>query len=103
MCLLFLKTETKCLTTSKKNAIYWQQIKVSVTANPPHQGRLVTARQNNPDYNFKWPGGPTSGCHAGGRVFDSGRTITLGLKIIEEKVPPLQFHPHMIRLSTLLG
>ena len=28
----------------------WQQIKVSVTANPPHQGRLVTARQNNPDY-----------------------------------------------------
>ena len=30
-----------------------------------------------------------SGCHAGGREFDSGRTNTQGLKITEEKVLPL--------------
>ena len=46
--------------------------------------------------------GWASGCHAGGREFDSGRTITQGLKITEEKVLPLQFHLHMIRLSSLL-
>ena len=31
-----------------------------------------------------------SGCHAGGREFDSGRTIAQGLKITEEKVLPFQ-------------
>ena len=30
-----------------------------------------------------------SGCRAGGREFDSGRTNTQGLKITEEKVLPL--------------
>ena len=29
------------------------------------------------------------GCHAGSREFDTGRTNTKGLKIIEEKVLPL--------------
>jgi len=33
--------------------------------------------------------------------FDSGRTITHGLKITEEKVLPLQLHPHMVRLSRI--
>ena len=36
--------------------------------------------------------GWASGCDAGGREFDSGRTITQGLKITEEKVLPLQLH-----------
>ena len=35
--------------------------------------------------------------------FDSGRTITQGLRITEEKVLPLQLHLHMVRLSSLLG
>ena len=39
-------------------------------------------------------------CHAGGRDFDSRGTITQGLKITEEKVPPLQLHLHLVRLST---
>ena len=33
--------------------------------------------------------GSSSGCHTGGREFDSGRTNTQGLKITEEKVLPL--------------
>ena len=33
--------------------------------------------------------GWASGCHAGGRELDSDRTNTQGLKITEEKVPPL--------------
>ena len=33
--------------------------------------------------------GLVSGCHAGGREFDSGWTNTQGLKITEEKVLPL--------------
>ena len=33
--------------------------------------------------------GWASGCHAGGREFDSGRTNTQGLKITEKKVLPL--------------
>ena len=33
--------------------------------------------------------GWVSGCHAGGREFDPGRTNTQGLKITEEKVLPL--------------
>ena len=37
------------------------------------------------------------------RKFDSGRTITQGLKITEEKVLPLQLHQKMVRLSSLLG
>ena len=32
--------------------------------------------------------GGTSGCHAGGREFDPGRTSAQGLKITEEKVLP---------------
>ena len=32
--------------------------------------------------------GWASGCHAGGREFDSGRTNTQGLKITEENVLP---------------
>ena len=47
--------------------------------------------------------GWASGCYAGGREFDSGRTITQALKITEEKVLPLYLNPHMIRLSSLLG
>ena len=39
--------------------------------------------------------GRASGCHAGGREFDSGRIITHGLKITEEKVLDLQFHLHI--------
>ena len=35
--------------------------------------------------------------------FDSGRTISQGLKITEEKVLPLQLLPHMARLSSILG
>ena len=44
-----------------------------------------------------------SGCRAGGRELDCGRTITQGLKITQEKVLPLQLHQHMVRLSSLLG
>ena len=33
--------------------------------------------------------GWASGCHVGGREFDSGRTNTQGLKITEEKLLPL--------------
>ena len=33
--------------------------------------------------------GWASGCHVGGREFDSGRTNTQGLKITEENVLPL--------------
>ena len=33
--------------------------------------------------------GRALGCHGGGREFDSSRTNTQGLKIIEEKVLPL--------------
>ena len=47
--------------------------------------------------------GWASGCHARGREFNSRRTIPQGLKIIEEKVLPFQFHLHMVRLSSLLG
>ena len=43
--------------------------------------------------------GRASGCDAGGREFGSGRTITQGLKITEEKVLPLQLHQQMVRLS----
>ena len=41
--------------------------------------------------------------HAGGREFDSDRTLTEGHKITEEKVLPLQLHSHMVRLSRLFG
>ena len=44
-----------------------------------------------------------SGCDAAGHEFDSGRTITQGLKITEEKVLPLQLHQQMVRLTSLLG
>ena len=45
---------------------------------------IVTA-QNRTGSSVDW----ASGCHAGGREFDSGRTNTQGLKITEEKVLPL--------------
>ena len=32
---------------------------------------------------YRWLNGGTSGCHTGGREFDSGRTSTQGLKITE--------------------
>ena len=34
---------------------------------------------------------------------DSGRTITQGLKITNGKLPTLQSHSHVVRLSSLLG
>ena len=46
--------------------------------------------------------GWASGCYAEGREIDSSQTITQGLKITKEKVPPLQLHPHVVRLSSLL-
>ena len=39
-----------------------------------------------------WLSWLSTGCHAGGREFNSGRTNAQGLKVTEKKVLPLQLH-----------
>ena len=51
------------------------------------------------------PGGAigwASGCHAKGCEFNSGWIITQGLKITEEKVRPLQWHPDTVKPSQIM-
>ena len=66
----------------------------------------VTPTKTNVPWKQRKTGGSVggaSGCHTRGREFDSGRTITKGLKITGEKVLPLQLHQQMVRLSSVLG